>query len=130
MKETATLVLSIKELKNILFEYYFYEDYEKDNNSKNKADLTIRFPKMEGNYNNAEFILSYKKKIESLSKFITKELILSQSDLNNIISEKISSEGYKVIGFDYQRDMFEREVEFIEFILKRQKIKIKKKGCR
>lgn len=130
MEERGNLNLDRKTLKSILCNNYIKMDYKINQEVYDTAELEIKFLEIKEHKKVVQFIIKYIKTIDSLSLPIVKEYIISQDELNNIINDNLSSEGYEIDTFDYDVDKNDKSfLNSIEYKLKKkEKVKTKKRG--
>ena len=134
MKEKATFTLGIEQIREILTDYYFKNVDKKIMNKIQFSYEVIRKDCFVTIKNQVIFVIKYSEYIESLGNSITKELVITEKDLNNIINEKLSNEGYQIDTLDMDIVAISKSedkygIKSITYILnEKEKAKIKRKG--
>ena len=100
MEEKETLVIYKKELKSILAKHYFWIDYQTKEECYDTTCLELDYIE-KNNDKKMQFILKYKKKIDSFEEPIKKQLIISETEVINIINENLFNEGYQIENFNF-----------------------------
>ena len=130
MEQKETLTIHQKELKSILAKKYFWIDYQTKEECYDTTLLQLDYIE-KNNDKKIQFILKYEKKIDSFEEPIKKQLIITETEVINIINENLFNEGYQIENFNFNisygingsKDTF----NFISLELKKRKQKTMKK---